>query len=260
MNAFTAVKRSRGRADAPPMELFGLLGVAALALASLAVGTRLLRLSQATGQAPELWIGLSYLFAGFLSCVATLIAGELARTGSPLRGSVALVGAAALHAGVICLVLFVWSVFHRGSTLGNAAAVLASGFVLLTFFALALDEGFRVDGADRGLRGWASLAGRVGVYGWATVASFREFGAARRRVRIGLADPLVANRLFLWGAGTGCVLLLWVHSGSEMVRGVTDPTSSYPVIAVLGCTCAATSWLAFFPPAWYRRRFVPAAA
>jgi hypothetical protein len=240
------------------MELFGLLGVAALALASLAVGTRLVWLSQRTGQAPELWIGFSYLFAGFLSCVATLVAGELARSGSPMRGPVALVGSAALHAGVICLVLFVWSVFHRGSPVGTAAAVAASVFVLATFFGLALDEGFRVDGVDRGARAWASLAGRVGVYAWATLASFREFGAARKRVRLGLADPLVANRLFLWGAGTGCVLLLWIHSGSELLRGEVDPTASYPVIAVLGISCAATSWLAFFPPAWYRRRFAPA--
>jgi hypothetical protein len=238
------------------MELFGLLGVAALALASLAVGSRLVWLSSRSGQAPELWIGLSYLFAGFLSCVATLIAGELARSGSPLRGPVGLVGAAALHAGVICLALFVWSVFHRGSALGSAAAIVACAFVLATFFGLALDESFPVEGVARGLRGWSSLAGRVGVYTWASVASFREFAAARKRVRIGLADPLVVNRLFLWGAGTSCVLALWIHSGAEMARGVTDPTASYPVIAVLGITCAATSWLAFFPPAWYRRRFV----
>jgi hypothetical protein len=242
------------------MQLFGLLGVAALALASLAVGIRLVALSRRSGQAPELWIGLSYLFAGFLACVATLATGELARAGSPLAGPIGLVGTAALHAGVVCLALFVWSVFHRGSRLGNAAAVAACAYVLASFFALALDEGFRVDGLDRGVRGWASVAGRIGVYGWAAVASFREFAAARRRARLGLADPLVANRLLLWGIGTGSVLLLWLHSALQMLRGQMEPTASYPLIAVLGITCAATSWLAFFPPAWYRRRFAQAPA
>jgi hypothetical protein len=242
------------------MELFGLLGVAALALASLAVGLRLLALSRRTAQAPELWIGLSYLFAGFLSCLAALATGELSRAGSPLAGCVALVGAATLHAGVVCLTLFVWSVFHRGSRVGTAAAIAACAYVLASFFALALDEGFRADGIARGAQGWADVAGRIGVYGWAATASFREFAAARRRVRLGLADPLVANRLLLWGLGTGCVLLLWLHSAFEKLRGEADPTAAYPLIAVLGISCAATSWLAFFPPAWYRRRFAPAPA
>jgi hypothetical protein len=232
------------------MQLLGFLGVAALALASLAVGARLVVLGLRGGRAPELWIGLSYLFAGFLSCVATLAVGEMRRTGSELADATGLAAAATLHAGVACLAVFVWSVFRRGTRGGTAAVCAAVAYVALTFVGVAL-EGPSQPGAGA----WAALAGRIAVYTWAAAESFAEWAAARRRVRLGLADPLVANRLLLWGVGTGCVLALWIHSGLTMLRGQTDATASYPLIAVLGITCAATSWLAFFPPAFYRRRF-----
>jgi hypothetical protein len=64
------------------VQLLGFLGVAALALASLAVGTRLVWLAWRSRRLPELGIGLSYLFAGFLSAAFTLATGELRRTGA----------------------------------------------------------------------------------------------------------------------------------------------------------------------------------
>ena len=234
------------------MQLLGFLGVAALALASLAVGARLVALGLRTRRSPELWIGLSYLFAGFLSCVATLALGELRRSGSELAGGAELAASATLHTGVACLAVFVWCVFRRGSRVGTAAVCAAVGYVTLTFIGVAFEG---TESAGGTLSGWASLAGRIGVYAWAASESFLEYGAARRRVRVGLADPLVANRLLLWGIGTGCVLLLWLHSGLTLLRGQGGGTSSYPLIALLGISCAATSWLAFFPPAFYRRRF-----
>jgi hypothetical protein len=154
------------------------------------------------------------------------------------------------------LVLFVWSVFRRSSRTGTVAAVLAAAFVAATFVGVYLEDPVL---AGRGTWGWASLLGRVGVYAWAAGESFREYTAARKRVRLGLADPLVANRLLLWGVGTGCVLVLWLHTAWRLAGPADDPTADYPWIAVLGCTCAATSWLAFFPPALYRRWFAPAA-
>jgi hypothetical protein len=73
-------------------------------------------------------------------------------------------------------------------------------------------------------------------------------------VRIGLADPLVANRLLLWSIGMSCILLLWVEALWRLASGgAAQP--SYPTIAVLGLICALSSWLAFFPPAAWRRRF-----
>jgi hypothetical protein len=230
------------------VQLLGLVGVAALALASLAVGGRLVLLAARTGRVPELWIGLSYLFAGFLACLATLLGPQLHRAGSAWAPSVSVFGAVTLHLGVGCLAVFVWAVFHRGSRAGAVATALALGFVGLGLAGvLAEGPGTSWD--------WVSLAGRVAVYAWASGESFRQYGAARRRTRLGLADPLVTNRFLLWGLGIGCVLLLWLHSGFQMARRMSDPTASYPVIAVLGITCAATSWLAFFPPGFYRRRF-----
>jgi hypothetical protein len=186
--------------------------------------------------------------------VATLAVGEMRRTGSELADETGLAAAATLHTGVACLALFVWSVFRRGTREGMAAVCTAVAYEAVTFLGVALEGTDTTPGGSA----WAALAGRIAVYSWATTESFAEWTAARRRVRLGLADPLVTNRLLLWGVGTGCVLVLWLHSGLTMLRGEIDATASYPVIAFLGITCAATSWLAFFPPAFYRRRFAAA--
>jgi hypothetical protein len=238
------------------MQLFGLLGVASLALASLVVGTRLVLLARRHGQLPELFMGLSYLFAGFLSCVATLAAGELRKQGSAGAADVALLSLAAVHAGVLFLALFVWAVFYRASRAGAAAGAAAAAYLALTFAGAAWSQ---ADGSPSPLWSWLALAGRVGVYAWAMAESLRAWSAARRRLRLGLADPLVVNRMLLWGVGIGCVLFLWLHAGYELWVGDVDPESSYPIIAVFGISCAATTWLAFFPPRFYRERFAAGA-
>lgn len=234
------------------MELFGFAGVLALALASLAVGVRLLALARRTKGTPELTIGLSYLFAGFLSCLLTLAATELARTGSPSVAPVQAANDVAQHAGNVCLVLFVWLVFRPGTALGRALGLGATAAIVASLAGnlATLGAGVAPTAFDA-----SSIVLRIAIYAWAAAESFGEYAAARRRVRLGLADPLVANRLLLWGVGTGCVLLLWLEALWRLASGGGGASASYPTIAVLGLTCALTSWLAFFPPAAWRRRF-----
>jgi hypothetical protein len=89
----------------------------------------------------------------------------------------------------------------------------------------------------------------------------------RRRVALGLADPLVANRFVLWSVWTGALgfaalLLLAVRSRAFWLQlhGV-DPRvvmpAAIPITAALAgiaVVCAGVAvWLAFFPPASYRR-------
>ena len=239
------------------MELFGFAGVLALALASLAVGIRLLLLWRRTRGMPELTIGLSYLFAGFLSCGLSLVTTELQRTGSPALTRVVIANEIVQHVGNVCLVAFVWLVFRAGTSVGRVVGGGATAALLLS---LAGNLAVPRVGMEPTPFDAVSVVLRVFIYGWACAECLREHAAALRRVRIGLADPLVANRLLLWSIGMSCILLLWVEALWRLASGgAAQP--SYPTIAVLGLTCALSSWLAFFPPAAWRRRFaVPPSA
>src|SRR5262249_10565518 len=90
------------------------------------------------------------------------------------------------------------------------------------------------------------------AYFWTTLESLGYYRKLRLRLRIGLADAVVCNRMLLWGlmtlsAGTAVVLNL-----AAMRPG---PFLSAPIVLVsscLGIVLASCLFLAFHPPGWYR--------
>ena len=92
------------------------------------------------------------------------------------------------------------------------------------------------------------------------VKALRQATLARRRVRIGLTEPLVANRFLLWGVSTLAANGIWAYSLWRELVQESDTTEFYLVASVLGCICALAIWLAFFPPRAYRQRFATRAA
>jgi hypothetical protein len=78
----------------------------------------------------------------------------------------------------------------------------------------------------------------------------------RRRLRLGLADPLVTNRFLLWGlgigaAGLGSLISLIV----QQVVGLS--MAELPALtfsnSLFGLCSALLMWVAFLPPAAWRR-------
>ena len=81
----------------------------------------------------------------------------------------------------------------------------------------------------------------------------------RRRVRIGIGDPLVANRFLLWGIGTLATLLVALLYIGMQLRGHYElPASLIGVSSTLVLASAIAEWLAFLPPRSYRERFARA--
>jgi hypothetical protein len=95
---------------------------------------------------------------------------------------------------------------------------------------------------------------------WAAIESFRYFGLLRRRLRVGLADPVLVNRFLLWGIATstafGIYALALVNllesSTHDVAAGVFGPTWAL-LTSVLGITSGVCTWLAFLAPTPYRR-------
>ena len=76
---------------------------------------------------------------------------------------------------------------------------------------------------------------------------------------MGLGDPLIANRVLLWGVGDAArsprsPRSTWRRS-SQGIHAL--PPSLVGVVSTLVLVTACAEWLAFFPPRGYVRRFAP---
>lgn len=236
------------------MALLALLGISAFALASGIVGIRLLALGRRTGLAPERLIGLSLFLAGGIGTTG-VVAASYAGAWRPLVAGLALL---AVDCGIAALGVFTWRVF-RPTRLG---ATIVCACVALLFASLIADRvAGHYFGVPRTAFSMASdYAGRLVLYGWASFEALRQWSLARRRLRIGLGEALVANRFLLWGIATTAALGIWLHALFGELTKAADTTESYLVVTVLGGACALAIWLAFFPPRRYRVRFAARAA
>ncbi len=91
---------------------------------------------------------------------------------------------------------------------------------------------------------------------WAGVESIRYFGLLRKRLALGLADPIVADRFRLWGLAILSADAITVFGIGFNLMGQTITSS--PIGAVLvggfGLATGACLWLAFIPPQAYLER------
>jgi hypothetical protein len=233
----------------------------ALGLVSFAVGllgVRLLGLARRTGAAPERWLGAAFLLAGASGWLLPLAA--LEPVSHDVARRIALAGQAGLGGAVCCLVAFACTAFHAGSAAARALAlalVAANASGVLAVIA----SGTPVPTAALGF--FVLLARRAGLL-WLFAESARYAVLMRRRVRIGLGDPVVANRFVLWSIWTGALALipLFVLAlRAAGVLGAVEPGAPLPpgmraALAALGMGGAVAfgaGWLAFFPPVAYLR-------
>ena len=244
------------------MEWVGLLSVALLFVTWNVVGLRLLWLAQQTRGFPELALGSGLLLLAGLGFPLFVLHGlMLDRDGS--SGAYIAVGAfahAAMAGGVWLVALFTSRVFRSGVAWATA---LSSGIgVLLIVQAVASILGLPGAQDSESLReaqrGWATvhLACLVFVFGWAGVEAILYRRSLLKRIALGLADAVVANRLLLWGT----LGLSSAVSGIVNIALLPFGTAVLPVIFTLssaaGLLNSACLWLAFLPPrrylAWVR--------
>lgn len=238
-----------------------LVSTVAFCAVCLVIGTRLLLLSRRTGGRPERLLGAGLGLTGGVG-YGGLIAVALLREAqggdpTPLFSWASALFKAAHDLGVVFVLGFLLTVFRpdsRGARVlaGAMAAVLWAGFL-----GYALGGGF-AHGRAEGFWYWAEFSVISTYTIWGAIEAFRYWAAMRRRVAMGLADPLVANRFLLWGLGsTLATAAIWTIS-IPALRGVNPTEGLQPtymlVTALWGTGSIAAYWLTFFPPRWYRDR------
>lgn len=241
-----------------------LIAVGTLFVVWIVTGVRLMLLARRTRGLPEFLLGLGLLLQagiGYPLSVVAQAAPDYALLASAL-------GALFSNAGMGCMIIFTARVFHDASrwawtVVGAAGALLAvqaAGHVIGQATATTPEEKLNA------ILFWGagSLALSGLAWGWTAFEALRFHALLRRRATLGLADPVVANRMLLWGlmgcCAVGAVIIdtLLLYSGAQVAREVMLPT----VTATAGLLVSVCMILAFWPPAAYLAfvRGQPAAA
>lgn len=237
------------------MRLLSLLGFGSFALTSLWVGARLLALAWRTRQAPEAALGVASFFGAGLGYVLAVGARQLEVLPPEQVGNVRLAGAAFIHLGSAALAFGAWRIFRPTD---RRALALCIAIVVGLAVSLALrvaDPPSAARPVSSPLHFWPMTVLGAVSYGWCSIEAALYAGALRRRARLGLAEPALAQRFGLWATGGVCAV--GVHLCS-MANRFIDPVVVHPVIlmttSTLGFVAAVTLWLTFFPPAWWVSR------
>lgn len=229
-----------------------LLGFGAFGLASLVVGLRLLLLARRTRQLPELAMAISFLCAGVLGYGLAQAATNLALLPEGSAAVAYALGRAFGVVGASALLVFTARVFHPGEGWARAGTALVIAVMGADLVGRGAVHGYGTP-VTEGPFYWLGVATRIVVYGWASAESLRYWRLMRRRLRLGLAEPLVTRRFLLWGIGAGAA------AGMVVVLTVARSLTGRPGVAIelsslLGLVSAAAIAWAFFPPAASRRR------
>jgi hypothetical protein len=235
----------------------GLAGLVSV-LTSWIVGGRLLLLAKQSRCMPEFWIGLGLLLVGGLWSPLMAVGRQAVGLPDAVRTGLVMAGALSAIGGVSCLALFNWRVFRPSDAW--AWALVAGLIVAITacFAAQAVAPGWigyaRHEQGPWLLGTWVVAANYV----WASFESWRHYVMLARRRKLGLADPVVVDRMRLWALALLASLLASATAAICQSLGLPLGGTALGLwlAGVSALVAACCLWLAFLPPdaylAWVR--------
>ncbi len=213
------------------------------------VGARLLRLGRRTRERPEQWLGIYFGLSGAFYLGYHLP--SLLGFGAWSRGAAWVVEWTYI-VGVFPYLFFIRSVFRPDARWSAALVGICTVFLLLgTGVAMAQGEVIYALDNPWYLTQWV---GYTVPCVWMCVEALLATRSARKRVRIGLCAPIVANRYLLFALFGGFQILACIADLSLANELGSDRAISLVSDALLGgseIASVAVLWLAFFPPRFY---------
>jgi hypothetical protein len=235
-----------------------ILGSLAFVLSGSIVGLRLLRLGLRSRQLPEIYLGgslLSYAAIGQPLVVAYRPVGQaFGYEALLLTLGLAL---SAISASAVCLYLFTRTVYRPNSRVANALVWLVALASAISGLVVLVNVSVEFNGMPTPTRfavAVLSLVYAAGMF-WTSIESLQYFGKMRKRLAVGLAEPLVTNRFLLWGIGCGTAGSSSVGLMACAAVGLDIGVHPVPLLMTSGAgLVVAVCWaLAFLPPRSYCR-------
>jgi hypothetical protein len=222
------------------------------------VGWKTLALWRRSGQRPELALGLSLcsLCSGLLlSAIGRLPALAMELTGRVCFG----LGMASVAIGLCLLFDFTASVFQRRlgwqrillACVWSGLGILAIAIIVANFRAATLAESMtRIRPLSMGIVSAIAIC-----FAWNASESLVYYNTLRRRMTLGLSDPVLVNRFLLWGlsGALACGLLVVILGFVEAKVVLMREPIPLTVLAATGSVLSISWYLTFFSPLWYRR-------
>ncbi len=227
---------------------FSLIG---FSLALLVIAVHLLSIAYRTRKAPELLLGLAFLFMLFgnfviVWCIEAEVMPE------PLRARWIQFGEVGLDIGFIFAAAFNYRVFRRGAGWAKSLAwilcVTLVGAQIASW--LMLDHWGRFTAFY-----WVKFGIRACIYLWTAIEGFSYYRLMSRRVRHGLAEPVVANRFLIWGiAACLALIMLFGFEVGDVLDFRSEAGASLSLLGSLsGAPAGVLFWLTFLAPEGYRK-------
>jgi len=225
-------------------------------LTSIVAGTfyliaslRLIRLNRRTGEQPELLLGIYFAFSGayYVGYNLPSLFGLDAWS-----ASAEWVLEAIYVIGVFPYLFFIRSVFRPEAAWAGALVGLCSVLLLLGTLLGALD-GTVIYSLDNPwfLVQWVGYTVPCGWMCWEASLSRR---GAQKRARLGLCEPIIANRYLLlafFGAFQFLACLADLSFAADVSSNQTASLISNVLLGGTEIASVAVLWLAFFPPLFY---------
>jgi hypothetical protein len=236
-----------------PIPLWAATLLALALLVELAVGVGLLRLAARTGQWPELTLG-TFAVSAAIGNLGTVAAMRLEPEAGPdFANALAAVGQLLAICGNHALALATWQVYRRSAWWAALLFAATSAALILGWVGNVLG-GSPARLAENSVPDLLVLGARCLIFAWWSAECFAEAAQLGRRAR---ADAWLAHRVLLWGVvGMGGAFVMLTLLLSGLWLGAANRTHP-PVLAAIALATlgmSACSWLAFRPPAFYRRR------
>ncbi len=223
------------------------------------VGIRLLALARRTRQLPELALGSGLLLIAFVGMPLSAAGRAPGIVGTPLGHTLFAIGIMFVVCGAGNLFVFTWKVFRPRDK--RAAAFVAAAWMVLLLLGVSIAT---VTSRSAELaeilmlaRPWSlAIMGALALqFSWSGAESIACYRKARRRLALGLADPVVVNRFLLWGISSVSAallcggLILCALANLVIVRDTIPLT----ILAATGTITCLTWSLTFFPPRVYQK-------
>ncbi len=238
------------------MEVLAAIGGGSFLLVCIVGGVRLLLLARRTRQLPEFGLGLGLFLLGG---VATPM-GAAARSPLDLQPAISeamlIAQSLMMAAGMGGFALFTQRVFRPGVFWARTLVLLIPLMMLVGAGTAALAPGGLVAaGLELPPSFVLYLAGTLLALGWTGWESLRYARVLQRRMSIGLAEPVVVDRVRLWGIAMALSTVMSTLTIAASVAGIDliSTLSGAVIVGGLGFVAASAIYLAFLPPEAYMR-------